>query len=106
MNSANEAKGPSPLDTKLDALFDSLRGKVFSMSKCGWRNPRTDHATADDENDEPDKLELESTMSYLSEKLNVSLENAELFVVLELVQAPSVGEITRAGFVEGWKSSG
>ncbi|EHK46699.1 uncharacterized protein TrAtP1_005328 [Trichoderma atroviride] len=85
MNSANEAKGPSPLDSKLDALFDSLR---------------------DDENDEKDKLELESTMGYLSEKLNVSLENAELFVVLELVQAPSVGEITRTGFIDGWKASG
>jgi DCN1-like protein 1/2 len=43
-------------------------------------------------------------MSYLSEKLNVSLENAELFVVMELVQAPSVGEITRRGFVDGWKN--
>lgn len=60
----------------------------------------------DDENDEKDKLELESTMGYLSEKLNVSLENAELFVVLELVQAPSVGEITRVGFIDGWKASG
>lgn len=60
----------------------------------------------DDENDEKDKLELESTMSYLSEKLGVNLENAELFVVLELVQAPSVGEITRTGFVKGWKASG
>ncbi|KAM0464136.1 hypothetical protein ACHAPV_002683 [Trichoderma viride] len=59
-----------------------------------------------DENDEKDKLELESTMGYLSEKLDVSLENAELFVVLELVQAPSVGEITRAGFIDGWKASG
>ncbi|KAL7957229.1 Cullin binding domain-containing protein [Trichoderma compactum] len=85
MNSASEAKGPSPLDAKLDSLFDSLR---------------------DDGADDKDQLELESTMGYLSEKLNVSLENAELFVVLELVQAPSVGEITRAGFIDGWKSSG
>ncbi|KAH0525780.1 hypothetical protein TsFJ059_009197 [Trichoderma semiorbis] len=85
MNSASETKGPSPLDAKLDSLFDSLR---------------------DDEADDKDQLELESTMGYLSEKLNVSLENAELFVVLELVQAPSVGEITRAGYIDGWKSSG
>lgn len=28
MNSANEGKGPSPLDSKLDVLFDSLRGRV------------------------------------------------------------------------------
>ena len=55
--------------------------------------------------DEKDKLELESTMSYLQDKLKVSLENAELFVVLEIVQAPSVGEITRAGFVDGWRQT-
>lgn len=60
----------------------------------------------DEENDEKDQLELESTMNYLGEKLNVSLENAELFVVLELLQAPSVGEITREGYINGWKSSG
>jgi DCN1-like protein 1/2 len=45
-------------------------------------------------------------MNYLSEKLNISLENAELFVVLELLQAPSVGEITREGYINGWRSSG
>jgi DCN1-like protein 1/2 len=50
-------------------------------------------------------MELESTMTYISEKLKVNLENAELFVVLDLVQAPSVGEITRTGFVEGWKNA-
>lgn len=50
-------------------------------------------------------MEVESTMNYLGQKLKVSLENAELFVVLDLVQAPSVGEITRAGFVEGWKTA-
>lgn len=50
-------------------------------------------------------MELESTMDYLGSKLNVSLENAELFVVLEIVQAPSVGEITRQGYVEGWKKA-
>ena len=51
-------------------------------------------------------MELDSTMRYLSEKLTVSLENAELFVVLELVQAPSVGEISRQGYVDGWRLSG
>ncbi|VUC32163.1 unnamed protein product [Clonostachys rosea] len=74
---------PSPLEGRLNSLFDSLR---------------------DTKNDEKDKMEVESTMSYLGQ-LKVSLENAELFVVLELVQAPSVGEITRAGFVEGWKAT-
>ncbi len=45
-------------------------------------------------------------MEYLSNKLKVSIENAELFIALELVQAPSVGEITRKGYVDGWKATG
>lgn len=56
--------------------------------------------------DEKNKLELESTMSYLTEKLKVSIENAELFVALEILQAPSVGVITRKGYVDGWKVTG
>ena len=59
-----------------------------------------------DDGDGKDKLELDSTMAYLSKKLKISLENAELFVVMELVQAPNVGEITRKGYVDGWKVSG
>ncbi|KAG8424118.1 Scaffold-type E3 ligase [Metarhizium acridum] len=84
-SSGNEVKGPSPTESKLDAQFDTLR---------------------DEKNDEKDKMELESTMEYLSSKLNISLENAELFVALELLQAPSVGEITRRGYVDGWKAAG
>lgn len=44
-------------------------------------------------------------MSYLS-GLGANLENASLFVALDLVQASSIGEITRSGFVEGWKATG
>ncbi|KAG6034766.1 hypothetical protein E4U41_006388 [Claviceps citrina] len=83
--STNEVKGPTPVDYQLEVLFDSLR---------------------DDARDDKDKMELESTMSYLDSKLNVNLENAELFIALEIVQAPSVGEIHRRGFVEGWKATG
>lgn len=45
-------------------------------------------------------------MEYLGTRLKISLENAELFVILELLQAPSVGEITRKGYIDGWKASG
>ena len=51
-------------------------------------------------------MELESTMGYLTNGLKVSLENAELLIVHELVQAPSIGEITRQGYVSGWKIPG
>ncbi|KAF4462371.1 Defective in cullin neddylation 1 [Fusarium albosuccineum] len=82
--SNGDSKGPSPLEAKLESLFDSLQ----------------------DASDEKDKLELESTMSYLTEKLKVSIENAELLVALELLQAPAVGVITRRGYVDGWKFTG
>lgn len=45
-------------------------------------------------------------MSYLADKLKVNMENAELLVALELVQAPAVGVITRKGYVDGWKVAG
>ncbi|KND90877.1 Defective in cullin neddylation protein 1 [Tolypocladium ophioglossoides CBS 100239] len=86
-----EPKGPSALETKLEGLFKSLRAYRHYI---------------DDANDEKDKLELDSTMDYLGNKLKISLENAELFVALELVQAPNVGEITRKGYVDGWKVTG
>lgn len=54
--------------------------------------------------DTRDALSAETTQEYL-ESLGVNLENAEMFVVMELVQAPSLGEITRQGFVDGWKNT-
>lgn len=83
--SSNDAKGPSPIESQLETLFDSLR---------------------DNSRDDKDKMELESTMTYLDSKLDVNLENAELFIALEILQAPSVGEITRRGFVDGWRATG
>ncbi|KAJ9150743.1 Defective in cullin neddylation protein [Pleurostoma richardsiae] len=54
--------------------------------------------------DPKDSIAAESTMAYLT-SLGVNMENAEMFVALELVQAPSFGEITRKGFVDGWKAT-
>lgn len=59
-----------------------------------------------DEKDEKDTMELESTMRYLTSDLKVNIENAELFVAIELLQSPSIGEISRKGFIEGWKRTG
>jgi DCN1-like protein 1/2 len=40
-------------------------------------------------------------MSYL-QQLEVDLEGMESLAVLEIIQAPTMGEITREGFVNGW----
>lgn len=45
-------------------------------------------------------------MKYLKDDLKINIEDAELFVALELLQAPSIGEISRKGYVEGWKIRG
>ncbi|KAJ4403509.1 Scaffold-type E3 ligase [Gnomoniopsis sp. IMI 355080] len=55
--------------------------------------------------DTRETLSTETTIEYL-QTLDVSLENAEQFVVMELVKAPAVGEISRQGFVDGWQATG
>lgn len=54
--------------------------------------------------DTKESLSAETTQEYL-EALGVNMENAEQFVVMELVQSPSIGEITRNGFVNGWSAT-
>ncbi|SPO03061.1 related to SCRO protein [Cephalotrichum gorgonifer] len=75
--------GQSAADTQLDKAFDDLRS----------------------DEDPKDSIGVESSMAYLGKELKVNLEDASLFVALEMFQAPSIGEITRAGFVEGWKKA-
>lgn len=44
-------------------------------------------------------------MRYLKD-LGIDLENAEILVPLEIIQAPALGEMSKDGFVEGWKKIG
>ncbi|KAF5530291.1 Defective in cullin neddylation 1 [Fusarium mexicanum] len=105
---------------KLNEAVDTHSSTVRPAKKMGWKSFKkrittgvpilssSKEAGKDtlDSSDEKDKLELDSTMSYLTEKLRVNIENAELLVALELLQAPSVGVITRKGYVDGWKVTG
>ncbi|KAI1393185.1 DUF298-domain-containing protein [Hypoxylon trugodes] len=69
-------------DAQLTKLFDSLRNEQ--------EDPR-------------DQLGADSSMTYLN-SIGVDLEGASLFLAMEIVQAPTIGEITRDGFVKGWKA--
>lgn len=40
-------------------------------------------------------------MTYLGQ-LDVDLEGMDSLAALEVIQAPTMGEITREGFVNGW----
>ncbi|TAQ84259.1 hypothetical protein B7494_g7416 [Chlorociboria aeruginascens] len=79
--------GASPLAKEKDAL-----AKLFEK----YRDPKTDEA---------DSVSVDGTMRYLVE-LGVNLENAESMVALEIVQAPALGEMTKMGFIDGWKVVG
>jgi DCN1-like protein 1/2 len=57
----------------------------------------------DPNTDEVDNISVEGTMKYLAD-LGINMENAEFLVPLEIVQAPALGEITKDGFVDGWKN--
>ncbi|KAI8948250.1 DUF298-domain-containing protein [Xylaria longipes] len=78
------AAGAGNRDAQLNQLFDSLRNE---------------------QEDGKDSLGADSAMSYL-QSIGVGLEDASLFLAVELLQAPSIGEIPRTGFVSGWKDAG
>jgi len=44
-------------------------------------------------------------MRYIND-LGLNMENAEVLVLMEIVQAPAMGEMTKEGFVDGWKAIG
>jgi DCN1-like protein 1/2 len=44
-------------------------------------------------------------MQYL-EDVGVDLESAAMLVPLEIMQVPTIGQLTKKGFVDGWKMIG
>ncbi|KAL8380048.1 hypothetical protein RB599_009480 [Gaeumannomyces hyphopodioides] len=82
--SANVATSTASVEANLDKLFNELR---------------------ESGEDTQDELSAESAMSYAM-ALGVDPEKAGIFALMELLQAPSLGTITRQGFIEGWKTTG
>lgn len=59
-----------------------------------------------DRNDEADTVGTDGVMKYLMSDLQLNIENAEMLIPLEIIQAPSIGEMTKEAFVSGWKAIG
>ncbi|QDS77141.1 hypothetical protein FKW77_001282 [Venturia effusa] len=53
----------------------------------------------------PDAITIEGSTKYF-EAIGVDLEGVDSFIVSEIVQCPSMGEITRDGFTDGWAELG
>jgi len=48
-------------------------------------------------------MDVDGMMRYLGD-LEVDLETAQYLIPLEIVQSPAFGEITKQGFIDGWKA--
>lgn len=59
----------------------------------------------EDATTEPDVIGVEGTMAYLGD-IDVNIEGLDALAVLEIVQAPAMGETAREGFVDGWSALG
>lgn len=55
--------------------------------------------------DSPDEIGMDGAFK-LCEDMQVSLEDVGALVLFELVQSPSLGSITREGWVDGWTDTG
>lgn len=60
---------------------------------------------ADAPEDNPDTMGIDGTMKFFGD-IQVQLDEVACFGVAELLKSPSMGEFTREGFVNGWKSVG
>jgi DCN1-like protein 1/2 len=56
-----------------------------------------------DDKTTPDTIGVTGMMGYLGD-LKVELEDIGMLAVSEIVQCPTMGEITREGFTDGWSS--
>lgn len=87
-------------DAALVELFESFRGEIYTL--CIVRSLISITA---DVNDPADTCGINGIIKYL-EKLSVNPENASALVALEIIQAPGMEEMTKSGFVSGWKANG
>lgn len=58
-----------------------------------------------EQGDPPNIITVNGTMKYLQD-IDIGLEEPTILVIAELLQAPTMGEFAREGFVDGWKASG
>ncbi|KAL8777614.1 MAG: hypothetical protein Q9213_007779, partial [Squamulea squamosa] len=84
-----------------DRYFQSNNPSKDTSSGIQTLNKLFD-AYRDNPKDEPDKIGVEGSMRYLQD-LGLSLEEPVVLAILTELNAPTMGELTRQGFVDGWK---
>ena len=54
--------------------------------------------------DEADSIGVEGSIRYLND-IGVELDEVVVLAILTEISAPTMGEISRKGFVDGWRST-
>lgn len=60
-----------------------------------------DRKLLDNAGEEPDRIGVEGSMRYLQD-LGVKLDEPAVLAILAELNAPTMGEFTRDGFIDGW----
>ena len=68
-------------------------------------HPAADNSVVDKSDPDKDTVGVEGSMRYLGD-LGVKLDEVVLLAVLTELSAPTMGELSRNGFVDGWKARG
>jgi len=58
-----------------------------------------------DDPNTPDTVNVSGMMKYLGD-IGVDIEDIGMLAVSEIVKSPTMGEMTKDGFVEGWSALG
>ncbi|KAL1987399.1 hypothetical protein VTN96DRAFT_4115 [Rasamsonia emersonii] len=91
------------VEQAVDAYFQSAQAAGNSSAVSSLNKIFDSYRDAPEEN--PDTIGIEGAMKFLGD-IQVRLDEVACFGVAELLKSPSMGEFTREGFVEGWKSVG
>lgn len=59
----------------------------------------------EDPQNEPDEIDLDGTMK-MCQDMQISIEDVGFLIFSELAQSPSMGKLTREGFVDGLAEAG
>ncbi|KAL8948529.1 MAG: hypothetical protein Q9222_005297, partial [Ikaeria aurantiellina] len=97
----NASSNPSAANHNLTKLFDSYRGSLIPQAKPFLPKKLTS-VPKDNATSEPDTIGVQGCMRYFSD-LGLSLEDPVVLVILSELAAPTMGELTRQGFLDGWK---
>ncbi|RWQ94660.1 Cullin binding-domain-containing protein [Paecilomyces variotii] len=91
------------VDEAVDAYFQSPAGASAAGNTAALNKIFDSYRDAPEEN--PDSIGIEGAMKYLGD-IQVDLDEVCCFGIAELLKSPSMGEFTREGFIEGWRTAG